>query len=134
VTSGSNAVGPLLQVTRSVPIVFVAVPDPVSAGFVDSVARPGRPYRYCGDASSSRCSAAWRRGRLRRARSSRRCRWWVSSTAHRPDHSRTGWRRSGAALASKASSRGALSRSKSAGRRAVTTGCRRWPPSWSAVQ
>ena len=34
--------GPLLQATRSVPIVFVIVPDPVGAGFVDSLARPGR--------------------------------------------------------------------------------------------
>jgi putative ABC transport system substrate-binding protein len=33
--------GPLLQVSRSVPIVFVHVPDPVGAGFVHSLARPG---------------------------------------------------------------------------------------------
>jgi putative ABC transport system substrate-binding protein len=32
---------PLLQATRTVPIVFVAVSDPVGAGFVDSLARPG---------------------------------------------------------------------------------------------
>jgi putative ABC transport system substrate-binding protein len=38
---GSVTVAPLLQATRSVPIVFVHVPDPVSAGFVDSLARPG---------------------------------------------------------------------------------------------
>jgi len=31
----------LLQATRNVPIVFVHVPDPVGAGFVDSLARPG---------------------------------------------------------------------------------------------
>jgi putative ABC transport system substrate-binding protein len=31
----------LLQATRTVPIVFVIVPDPVGAGFVDSLARPG---------------------------------------------------------------------------------------------
>jgi putative ABC transport system substrate-binding protein len=41
VASGSAAVGPLLQVTRTVPIVFAIVPDPVGAGFVDSLARPG---------------------------------------------------------------------------------------------
>jgi len=38
---GSAAVQPLLQVTRTVPIVFAIVPDPVGAGFVDSLARPG---------------------------------------------------------------------------------------------
>jgi putative tryptophan/tyrosine transport system substrate-binding protein len=39
--TGSMTVGPLLEVTRAVPIVFVVVPDPVAAGFVDSLARPG---------------------------------------------------------------------------------------------
>ena len=39
--SGSAAVGPLLQATRNVPIVFAGVPDPVGAGFVESLARPG---------------------------------------------------------------------------------------------
>ena len=39
--SGSATVGPLLQVTHTVPIVFVIVPDPVGAGFVASLARPG---------------------------------------------------------------------------------------------
>jgi ABC-type uncharacterized transport system substrate-binding protein len=39
--TGSAAVGQLLQVTRSVPIVFVAVPDAVGAGFVENLARPG---------------------------------------------------------------------------------------------
>ena len=37
----SSTTGPLLQITRSVPIVFAAVADPVGAGFVDSMARPG---------------------------------------------------------------------------------------------
>src|SRR5262245_2106295 len=40
-TSGSPTLGPLLQATRTVPIVFGGVPDPVGAGFVDSLARPG---------------------------------------------------------------------------------------------
>ena len=39
--TGAAAVGPLLQATRTVPIVFAIVPDPVGAGFVDSLARPG---------------------------------------------------------------------------------------------
>ena len=38
---GTSTVGPLLQATRTVPIVFAAVADPVGAGFVDSLARPG---------------------------------------------------------------------------------------------
>jgi ABC-type uncharacterized transport system substrate-binding protein len=38
---GASAVGPMLQATRTVPIVFVVVGDPVGAGFVDSLARPG---------------------------------------------------------------------------------------------
>jgi ABC-type uncharacterized transport system substrate-binding protein len=40
-TSGAAGVGPLLETTRSVPIVFVLVADPVGAGFIDSMARPG---------------------------------------------------------------------------------------------
>jgi putative tryptophan/tyrosine transport system substrate-binding protein len=38
---GASSLGPLLQVTRAVPIVFAAVADPVGAGFVDSLAQPG---------------------------------------------------------------------------------------------
>ena len=39
--TGASALGPLLQATRTVPIVFPFVIDPVGAGFVDSLARPG---------------------------------------------------------------------------------------------
>ena len=39
--SGTVTIGPLLQATRTVPIVFVNVADPVGAGFVDSLSRPG---------------------------------------------------------------------------------------------
>jgi putative tryptophan/tyrosine transport system substrate-binding protein len=38
---GTSTVAPLLQVTRTVPIVFPVASDPVGAGFVDSLARPG---------------------------------------------------------------------------------------------
>jgi ABC-type uncharacterized transport system substrate-binding protein len=50
--NSSAAVGPLLQATRTVPIVFAVVADPVGAGFVDSLARPGgnatgfTPFEY----------------------------------------------------------------------------------------
>jgi putative tryptophan/tyrosine transport system substrate-binding protein len=39
--NGSAAVAPLLEATRTVPIVFAIVPDAVGGGFVDSLARPG---------------------------------------------------------------------------------------------
>jgi putative tryptophan/tyrosine transport system substrate-binding protein len=49
---GSATVAPLLQATRTVPIVFVHLVDPVGAGYVKSLARPGgnatgfTPYEY----------------------------------------------------------------------------------------
>jgi putative ABC transport system substrate-binding protein len=51
-TSGSAGVGPLQRATRTVPIVFAQVPDPVGAGFAISLARPGgnitgfTPFEY----------------------------------------------------------------------------------------
>jgi putative ABC transport system substrate-binding protein len=39
--SGGTTLGPLRQVSRTVPTVFTGVGDPVGAGFVDSLARPG---------------------------------------------------------------------------------------------
>jgi putative ABC transport system substrate-binding protein len=39
--SGTTTLAPLLQAARTVPIVFVVVVDPVGAGFVSSLARPG---------------------------------------------------------------------------------------------
>jgi Histidine kinase-, DNA gyrase B-, and HSP90-like ATPase/ABC transporter substrate binding protein len=39
--NASTAVSPLLQATRAVPIVFAAVADPVGAGYVETLARPG---------------------------------------------------------------------------------------------
>jgi len=41
VSVGSVTVTPLQQGTRTIPIVFVNAPDPVGAGFVQSMARPG---------------------------------------------------------------------------------------------
>jgi len=40
-TNGTSIIGPVLQTTRTVPIVFVNVTDPVAGGFVESLARPG---------------------------------------------------------------------------------------------
>ena len=39
--NGSAAAGPLLQVTHTIPVVFAIVPDPVGAGYAESLARPG---------------------------------------------------------------------------------------------
>jgi len=41
VAHGASSVGATLQATRTVPIVFPTVGDPVAAGFVDSLPRPG---------------------------------------------------------------------------------------------
>src|SRR5262245_25724223 len=41
VSIGSVSVGALQQATRTIPIVFVNVPDPVGAGFVQNMANPG---------------------------------------------------------------------------------------------
>ena len=41
VAHGAGAVGAVLQATRTVPIVFPVAGDPVGAGLVDSLARPG---------------------------------------------------------------------------------------------
>ena len=42
VTSSTVSVAALIEATRTVPIVFAGIPDPVGAGFVNSLARPGR--------------------------------------------------------------------------------------------
>src|SRR5260221_8047313 len=39
--NSSQSVAALLQATRTVPIVFVSIADPVGAGFVESLGRPG---------------------------------------------------------------------------------------------
>ena len=40
-TAGSAAIGPMLEATRTVPIIFANVPDPVGSGYVKSLSRPG---------------------------------------------------------------------------------------------
>ena len=41
VTSGGTTTGPVLQGTKTIPVVFMASIDPVGAGFVESLAHPG---------------------------------------------------------------------------------------------
>ena len=40
-TAGGAGAGSLLQATRTVPIVFAIVPDPVGSGYINSLSRPG---------------------------------------------------------------------------------------------
>src|SRR5262249_54523518 len=40
-TGGTSTTAPMLQATRTVPIVFATVVDPVGAGLIDSLVRPG---------------------------------------------------------------------------------------------
>src|SRR5436190_7036479 len=50
--SASLALSSVMKTTRTVPIVFTSIPDPVGAGFVDGLARPGgnatgfMPFEY----------------------------------------------------------------------------------------
>jgi putative tryptophan/tyrosine transport system substrate-binding protein len=39
--TGGASLTPLLQVTRTVPVIFANVPDPIGSGFVESLAKPG---------------------------------------------------------------------------------------------
>jgi putative ABC transport system substrate-binding protein len=39
--AGNSSAGPMLQATRTIPVVFTIVPDAVGAGLVDSLAQPG---------------------------------------------------------------------------------------------
>src|SRR5205085_215087 len=41
VATGGASFGSLFQATRTIPIVFANVPDPVGSGFVESLSRPG---------------------------------------------------------------------------------------------
>jgi putative ABC transport system substrate-binding protein len=67
-TNTTAAAAPLFQITRTVPIVFTNVPDPVGAGYVDSLSQPGgnitgfTPFEY----SMSEMAAAAQGDRPRR--------------------------------------------------------------------
>lgn len=41
IANGSSAMDPIQRATSTIPVVFVVVPDPVGAGYVDSLAHPG---------------------------------------------------------------------------------------------
>lgn len=56
---GSVTVAPLLQLTRSIPIVFVHVPDPVGAGYVTSLAHPGGMPPALPSLNSARAASGW---------------------------------------------------------------------------
>ena len=82
--NGSAALTLLLQATRIVPIVFTDVPDPVGAGFVDALSRPG------GNATGFMLFVRHKRQMARVSqRNSSRCRAGCRSA--RPHHDRWGW-------------------------------------------
>jgi ABC-type uncharacterized transport system substrate-binding protein len=56
---GSSTVGPLLQISRAVPIVFPIIADPVGAGFVDSLARPGGNVTGFWNSNTARAANGW---------------------------------------------------------------------------
>ena len=97
----ASTVGPLLQATRTVPIVFAHVPDPVGAGFVESLARPGgnatgfTPFEY---SMSGEMAGAAQGDRARRDASggASRSRHTPPGSASSPQSSpwrrRSGWR------------------------------------------
>ena len=71
---GGSTVGPLLQVTRTVPIVFPTTIDPIAAGFVNSLAQPG------GNATGLTVPLTnWRQSALRCCARSRRRPLWLPS-------------------------------------------------------
>jgi putative tryptophan/tyrosine transport system substrate-binding protein len=41
VATGGASLGPLVEATKTTPIVFAQVPDPLGSGFIDSLSRPG---------------------------------------------------------------------------------------------
>ena len=100
---GTSTVGPMLQATRTVPIVFPVVGDPVGAGFVDSLARPGgnatgftvvriRPEREMAGAAQADRAGRDARGGPSRSQPSPPAS--ASSASSRPWHRRSGWRSS----------------------------------------
>ena len=64
---GNAAMAPLRQATRTVPVVFAIVPDPVGAGFVSSLSRPGgnatgfMPFEFSIGGNGWSCSRRSRR-------------------------------------------------------------------------
>jgi len=86
VANGNAPVAPLLQATRGVPIVFTIFPDPVGAGFVDSLPRPG------GNATGF-MGFEYNRSRARNRRACARCGPCAGrGAAHIREASRTGSR------------------------------------------
>jgi len=70
-TVAAVGLAPLLQVTRSVPIVFVVVPDPVGAGFVESWVTPAAMPRDS-SCSNTPSAASYPTGQILPTRTGRR--------------------------------------------------------------
>ena len=73
-TSGSLGVAELQRATRIVPILFAVVADPVGAGFVDSLSRPGGNTRASCWPSTVSAGSGWSFS----SRSRPRSRMWAS--------------------------------------------------------
>ena len=98
--AGGGAVGALLQATRTVPIVFPTVADPVGAGFVGSLARPGGNVTGFMTSNTASVGKGWScSSRSRQACRERRSFGTppkapapASLLSSRPWRSRSGWR------------------------------------------
>ena len=99
--AGTPSVAALQQVTRSVPIVFVNVTDPVGAGFVDSPSPAGRQHHRLYAvriqferemAGTPQADRASRDASGCPSGSRQSCRDRVSSAPSRPWRGRSGWR------------------------------------------
>jgi putative ABC transport system substrate-binding protein len=66
--TGGTSIGPLVEATQTVPIVFAQVPDPLGAGIIDSLSRPGGnatgfatfEYGIAGMAGVAKTDRTWR--------------------------------------------------------------------------
>ena len=79
---GASTVGPLLQLTRTIPIVFPAVFDPVGAGVVDSISGANTTNTVA--LSATRTSKANSRGQCPLSTAKRTCRVALHMSAFDP--------------------------------------------------
>jgi putative ABC transport system substrate-binding protein len=97
VTAGALAPAPVLQATSTIPIVMVNVPDPVGAGWVQSLARPGgnatgfTNFEYSLGGKWVNCSSKWRLALPAPQSCGVRHLWRVLANSPRSSLGRTRW-------------------------------------------